>query len=248
MSTQSVQLFAPADGAARWVKGLLVATLLLSIVAVVSGFLQAELVSRVATRGVSDAEAAASDSRQQLIGVLQVVVFIGTAVAFLIWFQRTHKNLPSLGGRELKYTPGWAVGGFFVPFLNLVRPLQTMREVWHGSDPSRLERDTASDGPSVRNRLGTPPLVGWWWALFLVSGFLGQITARMASAPNQTLDQLQTLTGLSILSDVLEVPSTLVTLRLVGRITAWQAERAERVRQTGGESQRASVVNPVSAP
>ncbi len=247
MNTQSVASFAPADGAARWTKGLLVATLVLSVVGIVSGLLQIELLSRAATGGISDTEVAANDSRQQLIGVLQIVLILGTAVAFLMWFHRVHKNLPALGGRELKYTPGWAVGGFFVPFLNLVRPLQVMREVWHGSDPSGLERDVASGGPSIRNQLGTPSLVGWWWALFLVSSFLGNITARMAFAPNQTLDQLQVMSGLLVFSDVLDVPSAFVAIGLVARIARWQGERSDRIRQSGGETPAASAGKPASA-
>lgn len=230
MSTQSVASFVPADGAGRWTKGLLLATLVLSVVGIVSGLLQLELLSRAATGGISQAEAAANDSRQQLIGVLQLLLYVGTVVAFLIWFHRVHKNLPDLGGRELKYTPGWAVGGFFVPFLNLVRPLQVMREVWLGSDPSGLERDIASGGPSIRNQLGTPALIGWWWALFLISGFLGNIAMRMGFGQNQTLDQLQDLTALLVFSDVINIPSALVAIRLVGRITGWQAERGDRIR------------------
>lgn len=123
MSTQSAAPFSLADGAAGWTKGLLVATLVLSVTGIVSGLLQIELLSRAGRGGISVAGAAANDSRQQLIGVLRFLLALGTAVAFLMWFHRTHKNLPGLGGRELKYTPGWAVGGFFVPFLNLVRPL-----------------------------------------------------------------------------------------------------------------------------
>lgn len=239
MTTQSNVPFSSQDSAGRWTKGLLVATLVLSAVAVVSGHFQNELLSRATSGGISDAEAAANDSRQQLIGVLQLLLFIGTAVAFLVWFHRTHKNLPALGGRELKYTPGWAVGGFFVPFLNLVRPLQVMREIWHGSDPAGLERDASAKGPDTRNQFGTPPLVGWWWALYLMTSVLGNIAARMALAPNQTLDQLQALSGLLVVSDLLEIPSALVAIRLVGCVTSWQTERASLVRQRGTQSQTA---------
>jgi uncharacterized protein DUF4328 len=243
VTTQSVTSFSPADAAARWTKGLLLATLVLSLVGIVSGLLQVELLSRAATGGISDAEAAANDSRQQLIGVLQVLLLLGTAVAFLMWFHRTHKNLPSLGGRELRYTPGWAVGGFFVPFLNLVRPLQVMREVWHSSDPSGLQRDEVFGSSSTRNQLRTPPLVGWWWALFVVTGLLGNITTRMAFAPNQTLEKLQTLSFLLVISDVLELPNVLVAIRLVSRITTWQAHRAECIHQIEGQLAIGSAVN-----
>ena len=247
MTTHSVVPFSSPDSPGRWTKGLLVATLVLSVVGIVSGLLQIELLSRATSGGISDAEAAANDSRQQVIGVLQFLLVLGTAVAFLTWLHRMHKNLPALGGRELKYTPGWAVGGFFVPFLNLVRPLQVMREVWHGSDPAGLERDDASGGPATRNQLGTPPLVGWWWALFLITSVLGNITARMAFAPNQTLDQLQAVSGLLVFSDLLEVPSVLVAIRLVGRLTSWQTERAELCRQRGTQSPTAPAASAPSA-
>jgi hypothetical protein len=119
-----------------------------------------------------------------------------------------------------------------------------MREVWHGSDPAGLEPDAASGGPVIRIQLGTPRLVGWWWALFLVSGFLGNITARMAFASNQSLDQLQALSGLLVFSDLLDVPSVLVAVRLVSRVTIWQTQRAELV---SGQLPVVPPLDPLSA-
>jgi len=229
MSTQSVVSFVAVDGRARWTNGFLIATLLISAVGIISGYLEIELLSQVMTEGVSEAEAAANDARQGLIGILQVIAYLGTAVAFLTWFHGVHKNLPTLGGRDMKYTPGWAVGGFFVPFLNLVRPFQVMREVWHGSDPSGIERDVGSSGPSIRNQLGAPALVGWWWALFLISGFLGQIIFRMSFSEDQTLGQIEAVSRLMVISDILDLPSAILAISLVSRITRWQAQRAERI-------------------
>jgi len=227
VSTPFDPQFVPSDGAAKWTKALLVAFLALSVVAIASGLAQIELLSRAVSGGVTAEEAAANDSRQQLISILQVVVSVGTAIAFLMWFHRAYKNLPALGGRQLKYSPGWAVGGFFVPFLNLARPLQVMREVWHGSDPSGLERDLLPEGPALRNYLGTPTLMGWWWGLFLVTSLLGNLAARMSLAQHPTLDQLQVASVLQVFNDVLEIPSVVVTIRLIVRITKWQSERNE---------------------
>jgi hypothetical protein len=245
MTEQSTVLFSSPEAAGRWAKGLLIATLVLAVVAVMSGFLQIELLSRAAGgSSITDAEVAQNDSRQLLIGILQIWLWIGTAVAFLIWFHRMHKNLPSLGESDLKYTPGWAVGGFFVPFLNLVRPLQVMREVWRGSDPERLKLDVNSDGPGIRYQRGTPPLVGWWWALFLISAFAGNIAARLLLTENQPLPELQTASVLLVVSDLLDIPSSLVAISLVGRLTRWQAEKAELIRQQGGQVDVALMVSP----
>jgi hypothetical protein len=218
-------LYAPSDRAARWVKGLMVATLVLTVVAIISEMMEIGLLSRVATGGVPREEALANDLRQGLIALLRMPALVGTAIAFLIWFHRVHKNLAGLGGRGLKYSPGWAVGGFFVPFLNLVRPLQVMREVWHGSDPSGATRDEAPEGPALRNALGTPALIGWWWGLYLVSSILGGISARMSFHADPTIAWLQAGDIALVASDLVDIPGALVAMRLVGRITGWQSQR-----------------------
>jgi len=94
------------------------------VMVVISGLLQVALIAKAVTVSITMAEATANDARQRLIGVFEIVLLIGAAVTFLVWFHRVDKNLSALGGRDLKYTPGWAMGGFFVPFLNLVRPSQ----------------------------------------------------------------------------------------------------------------------------
>ena len=236
---QPTAQFSSPEALSNWTKGLLVATLILTALAVISGVLQVELLSRIAKGfGYTIEEATRSDSRQQVVGILRLLLLIATPVAFLIWFHRTHKNLPSLGQRRLIFTPGWAVGFFFVPFLNLVRPFQAMREVWHGSDPGHLDLDNTADGSGIRDRLATPPLVGWWWALFLISGIISNIVARggyFYPLVNRTLAEAQTAGVLMVVSDLLDIPSALVTIRLVGRLTKWQAEKARLISQRSGQ-------------
>lgn len=106
-----------------------------------------------------------------------------------------------------------------------------MSEVWHGSNPEGLERDESAEGPSLRNRLGTPPLVGWWWALFLGPNLIGDLATREMLAPSPTLGQLQFGSGLFVLSDALHIPGALVAIHVIARITGWQAERNGRVRE-----------------
>ena len=233
MSTQSSNSFVSVAGVARWTKVLLIVTLGISLVGAIFGISQIELIYRAVHEGVSDSELNANDSRQQLIGLIQVLITVGTAVAFLMWFHHVHRNLSSLGGREFKFTPRWAVGGFFVPLINLVRPFEVMREVWHGSDPSGLTRDTGLSGPSERDKLGGPPLVVWWWWLFLISSFLGYLALRVEFSENQTIDYLYLSSGLMVLMDLVDIAGVVVAVRLVSHITKWQGSRAEQARMIG---------------
>jgi uncharacterized protein DUF4328 len=217
--------FTPADRRAQWVKALLRATLILTSLAIVSSLLQIELLRRAVHHPISHAEAVANDWRQMVLRVVMTLLELGLAAAFLAWFHRVHRNLPALGARDLKYTPRWAVGGFFVPFLNLIRPVQVMREVWHASDPAAIERDALPLGPALRNQLGTPPLVAWWWTLWIGSKIAGEILGLQAQLRDRSLTALQTITWLLVLIDVISLASALVAIQLVERITAWQTER-----------------------
>jgi hypothetical protein len=51
-------------------------------------------------------------------------------------FRRAYRNLPALGAESPRFSSGWAVGAWFVPFLNLVRPKQIMDDIWRASDPA----------------------------------------------------------------------------------------------------------------
>src|SRR5689334_7274535 len=120
--------FSSLDRSGRWTIGLLLAVVVLSVGSIMSELQQVDLLTRISTSDFTMSEVTSNDSRQFAVLVAKLALLVATAVAFLIWFHRAHKNLPALGARELKYTPGWAVGGFFVPLLNLVRPADVMRE------------------------------------------------------------------------------------------------------------------------
>jgi hypothetical protein len=68
---------------------------------------------------------------------------------------------------ELKYSPGWAVGWWLIPFANIVMPFLTVRELWKASDP-----ETGSIDWVARR---TTALVGLWWAGRLITQVLFQI-------------------------------------------------------------------------
>ncbi len=79
----------------------------------------------------------ASDARLIMIGLVRLLVVAVVGVVFLVWFNRRYENLEAFGTRQLRRTSGWSVGGWFIPFGNLVIPYQTARDIWLGTDPQR---------------------------------------------------------------------------------------------------------------
>lgn len=96
------------------------------------------------------------------------------AAFFIAWFYRAYRNLPRRGMSDLRFAPGWAIGGWFVPILALVRPKQIANDIWRGSAAYPAAT------PSWRN--GDPgPLLNWWWGVWVAGGVLSAIGGHVAS-------------------------------------------------------------------
>ena len=116
------------------------------------------------------AEAAESnDTRQLIIGVLQLITFIVTGVTFLMWIYRANLNARGFGATDMEFTPGWSVGYYFIPFINWFRPYQAMKEIWK-----------VSTNPSDWKNQPSSVLLGWWWTLWLVSSLFGHISGNLS--------------------------------------------------------------------
>jgi hypothetical protein len=221
-SANVITPFVSGHTRAQWVTAFLIITLILDLAGVFALLAQIDLLSRaLGGQSITAMEATANDSRLQTIGALQVVVWLITAVLFLRWMHRAHRNLPALGARQLQYSPGWAVGGFFVPFLCLVRPFQVMREIWKASDPAVL------DGAAWHDT-DTSPLVGWWWALFLTAGFVTHFVGRMAAGGSHA-EAFLTMSWWLVAANVLSALAAVLAMQVVRTIDRRQREKYRRL-------------------
>jgi hypothetical protein len=103
--------------------------------------------------------------------VLEGLLFLAAGIVFLTWVYRSIANLPALGSMSCRFTPGAAVWGFIIPFLNLVRGHQVMSTVWRESQPPAV----GENGFYLPRSSG---VVSLWWALFLVMTIGDRIIAR----------------------------------------------------------------------
>jgi Domain of unknown function (DUF4328) len=89
---------------------------------------------------------------------LPSLVSQATIVLWLVWQHRMTANLWARDPNGLRITPGWAVGWWFIPIANLWKPFQAVRELWK-----------ASHGGGAWQSLRTWPVIGWWWAIWMLS-------------------------------------------------------------------------------
>ncbi len=125
-----------------------------------------------------------------IAGTLTFSTLLLSMILIGMWIHRAHANLFDLGFEGVSYSPGWSVGWFFVPFLNLFKPFDAMKELWNSS----TNADNRFDSPA-------PPLLKTWWAGWLIGNVgsnYGQ-TLLEANSP-QSLALAQGLIAVSALA------------------------------------------------
>ncbi len=143
-----------------------------------------------------------SDAVKGIVCLIQFVVIIITGITFLRWIYRTNKNLRAYSGEQMTFTPGWSVGWYFIPIAFVYKPYQGMKEIWQVSH---------------KNRAVTHSIVGWWWALFLISAFFDRLAYKSVTLTDDIAGYTTSAMAYAV-SDGLNVMSYIVTLMLVTRI------------------------------
>lgn len=154
-----------------------------------------------------------------LLALAEFIIYLTTVVFFLVWLYRAHDNLRALAPTSrLDYSPGWAVGSFFIPFANLVVPYRAVREVWQNSGPPE-EALLSAPGP--------PAFFPIWWLFWLLAGFAGNISLRLSfteSVPQSTA------TIISIVASALSIVAAAFAYLVVDSIDKRQEETSAKLK------------------
>jgi hypothetical protein len=201
MNTNST--FRDITGLTGLLKVLLGAGACVALVHLFSDWLQFELLSR---GSFSQSEGQANDARQQIISIVDLLLYIITIIIFARWIYRANHNVRALGAQNMRFTPGWAVGYFFVPVFFLWRPYQAMQDLWR-----------ASKNPATWHDILPSSVLGLWWTLWIVSIFLGQTSDRASMAANNAIS-LQAATITHIILEFVQLALCIVAFIFVSQI------------------------------
>jgi hypothetical protein len=149
-----------------------------------------------------------------------MTLLAATAIAFMTWLYRCRANLRAFGTRHLRYRRYWAIFGFLIPVVNLVRPYQVIREVWQASDPS-----TAS--PLDWKTVKPPLLLRAWWVTFVAFLVFKILAWWMMWSATYDLTRLQIADGVLLLADFLAAVSVTLVYFVIDHITDAQQAKWE---------------------
>ena len=214
--------FDPVDGKARAAQVLVG---MIAAASLVSGLMLFRTLARDAV--FEDNPVLAGISTFGLYGLL------ASGIAMIVWLKGAYDNAPALGASALRYTPGWAIGAWFIPVGNLFIPKQIADDVWRTSDPALPPHAGAQWMFKP-----VPAMMHVWWAAWLAQGVLG----FAASALNQTAIMQQDISdyrmalGLEGANDFLIVLSGILLIKIISEVTERQRERAQMLRAQSEEA------------
>lgn len=147
----------PIRGVATVVVVLLSAQIILMVAAAIALIYRMSLLRRLQSGGsVSQTQGEGADNAVVVVTTIWSFAFLATVVLWCVWQHRAQRSAGEITTGGLRFTPAWAVGWWFIPFANLVKPFQAVRELWK-----------ASHGGAAWNERATWHVIGWWWGLWI---------------------------------------------------------------------------------
>ncbi|HJQ17931.1 MAG TPA: DUF4328 domain-containing protein [Allosphingosinicella sp.] len=143
-------------------------------------------------------------------GLVAIADFLALAASLILvgrWIYRTNANAHSFSD-DISITPGWAVGWFFVPVANLVKPYQGVKETW-----------VASHQASAQYEQVESPLLALWWGLWIATNVASTISTRIAS---RSEEPIPFLLSFDILVSIVNVALCIILIQLMQRLSRAQ--------------------------
>jgi len=189
---------------------------ILASVAVISIYFDWQQLKLINSDFISIDAAEQNDKRVSLAGKIYLIAYIITAISFLMWVYRANNNCHGFGTKDMRFTPSWSIWWYFIPFFNLFRPYQVMKEIYKvSSNPAEWKKQEGSN------------LLWIWWTAFIIAAIVGNYEFRTAIRSlhtEQTIEGIKELTVISIGSSVSMLFACLFAFLLIQNVGKRQAD------------------------
>ncbi|WP_157749183.1 DUF4328 domain-containing protein [Jatrophihabitans sp. GAS493] len=214
-------------GLAIALRVLLIAMTVISAAGVLAWLNELRLLSAVRSDpGSVDLETArTADDLVTLTNGVRILLLIATGVVTIVWLHRARVNAGSYGGHRQRYSPGWSIGGWFIPVASLWIPYAIVVDAQLASEPTQ---------PPAGARGGRSVLViRAWWGMWVL-GNLATLAGR--GGDSNDLDSLTTHARLALAGATGWLVAGLLMMPVVSRLSAVQTRR--NVQLIGGRTDR----------
>ncbi|NVI97719.1 DUF4328 domain-containing protein [Myxococcus sp. AM009] len=206
-SARQVQALPFTRARTRWASVALAASAVLAVpVAILNLWLYLSFEN--GSPSLEDAES--FDQLNALLALPSLLTMLATMVLYLRWLRLSVKTANALGLSD--ESTGWATFCWFIPFANLVKPLEVVRGLWQ-----------ALGGPPERRSMLTA-----WWATWILSNIISNVGNTFARADTASASSLSVSLLAGILAESLSIAAAVLCIRVIRDIESLLvARRAE---------------------
>ncbi|GAB5418811.1 MAG: hypothetical protein Crog4KO_02080 [Crocinitomicaceae bacterium] len=136
------------------------------------------------------------------LGLIDLLLYILSAIFFIMWFRRAYYNLHQLMG-GLRYSEGWAAGAWFIPIFSLFGPYQIATDLYTKTEGLLVNKGLIDSKPSRHS------VKGWWWGLWIAGSVFGNISTR------GSLEMINFSIFTAIISAILLLISALLAVKVI---------------------------------
>lgn len=170
-----------------------------------------------------------SGLKLSIVRLLTFISAITSIIVFLKWFRRAYFNLEQMT-EGLEYNNSEALWAWFIPFANLFRPFQIMKELFLKSKRI-LETNMHPDSGKL-----SLILLIIWWSLNIFNGLtIFVLLQKYGSIIELNINIMKSLILSGMSSDIIGIPNCIVTLMVLYKYTKIEPALHE-IHKSKGES------------
>ncbi|UQA34093.1 DUF4328 domain-containing protein [Streptomyces sp. HNA39] len=159
---------------------------------------------------------------------------VAAGVTTLVWFWRVRINADAFAPREHRYSPGMAIGSWFIPVAGWIIPGKITFDIWYASLQERHRGRPDEWGWQTTRRWPGRRLLGLWWGwviVFSVSAsvvyFLPDVMRGAVDYPNAIhFDRMLSAVHWGTFLNLLCIPGVALSIAVVRRLTELQDIRS----------------------
>lgn len=184
----------------QWMLGVII------IVSIISTIFEIDLLNRIYYQEIFTIEEAEfNDTRQFVIVLIQFLFFIVSEIYLIRWFYYSYLNIHSFENLNLEYKPKMAIWGFFIPFLNLVRPFQIAKEIFSSNKILIVKKDESFLFENKKY------IINLWWIMLLGSNVFAIVSSKLG-LNTENIEQTIVYSKFLIISELIDILSVIMTM------------------------------------
>lgn len=196
----------------KFVKYFLYGYIAILFINIISDALQINLmndyfVKNLYSESVYEVLAEKNDARVGIVYFFHSLFVLSSFFIIGRWLFVSAKINHLSGIKDLKITPGWSVGWYFIPFANLVMPYKSLKETFKASF-------NTADWQDIK----VPYYFPIWWSTWIIGNFFSSaadLYIESSMGDDYTYEQLNLSSYIYIGADILSIANSFALLKII---------------------------------